>query len=73
MSREEDGSVHGMAEIQLQSRLLCQTLLIHLQADEATAIAELRRRCNAWITDWYTRPDTGAMGLGMWSNGWGPQ
>lgn len=69
--REEDGSVRGTAEIQLKRRLLCQTLFAHLRADEGAVILKLRRRCNAWIADWYTRPDAGSADLGMWSPGWG--
>jgi hypothetical protein len=71
IARAEDGSVSGSAEIQLQKRSLCKTLVIELQPDEGAAIAELRLQSNAWIADWYRKPDSGSLDLGMWSNGWG--
>jgi hypothetical protein len=73
VSQDPDGRFEGTAELHLRRRSLYKTLFTQLQVDEGSAFRELRLRCNAWITDWYARPDTGTAGLDMWSKGWDRQ
>jgi len=63
VTRGEDQSHGGIAELREGEVLRCRMLLSHLDSDRHLALDRVATRVELWLADWQSRPHSGDTGL----------
>ena len=64
LNEDETGELGGVAQLQQHGEVRCRMVLTRYGTDRAAAVARVNARVEHWLSEWLSRPHTGATAFG---------